>query len=162
MEATESRRILAECSGSLDLPQDLTQPIPALMVETYFGTPGPDRRTLIDWTTLLFWYLFIDIQGDPDLDKRALEMATQFRVWLDGLIRDRKAHSTSSDDVLNRALAMQRADLPGMDDLTILNNLLGFLMGAIPTLSRACLPNHQRSVRPSWGHSPGPRGGAVR
>jgi cytochrome P450 len=41
--------------------------------------------------------------------------------------------------VLGRCLVLQKANLPGMDDLGIRNNLIGLVIGAIPTISKACV-----------------------
>jgi cytochrome P450 len=113
--------------------------VPTQLLDVYFGTPGPSEREMIAWTTDMFWYLFIDLSADPTLDKRALQSAAQCRTYLDGVVRDRKARPSSADDVLNRCLTMQAAGLPGMDDLGIRNNLIGLVIGAVPTTSKAAV-----------------------
>jgi cytochrome P450 len=125
--------------GRIDVPQDLTLRIPAEMLAGYFGIPGPSEHELIDWTTVMFWYLFIDLRAEADLDVRALDAAAKCRAYLDGLLQARKTQPTSTDDVLNRCLAMQKAGLPGMDDLGIRNNLIGLIIGAVPTISKAAV-----------------------
>ena len=50
----------------------------------------------------------------------------------------RKANPNPKDDVLGRYLALQAAGMPGTDDLSIRNNLLGLIVGAIPTTSKCC------------------------
>ncbi len=135
--SAQAEAIVAGSGGTLDLPRSLTLPVPARMVGHYFGTPGPDERTMIDWTTVMFWYLFIDLQADPEVGRKALGAAAGCRDYLDQAIARRKAEPTDTDDVLNRCLALQAAGVPGMDDLGIRNNLIGLIIGAIPTLSRA-------------------------
>ena len=66
-------------------------------------------------------------------------LAAEFRAYLVEAVRARTARSTTADDVLNRCLAMQTAGLPGMDDLGIRNNLIGLIIGAIPTTSKAAV-----------------------
>ncbi|NSX54608.1 cytochrome P450 [Parasulfitobacter algicola] len=126
-----------ESNGKIDLPPDLTLQIPWDMTDSYFGTGGPDAATMQDWTTILFWYLFEDLGADPDFDIKAMKYASQMRDYLDQTISDRKANPTDTPDILNRCLALQQADTPGMDDLGIRNNILGLLIGAIPTISKA-------------------------
>jgi cytochrome P450 len=109
----------------------------AHLVASYFGTPGPTQRDLAEATTLMFWWLFADLGADPAVTRRALAAASATRTWLDAAIADRKASPTETDDVLNRCLALQRAGTPGMDDLGIRNNLIGLLIGLVPTLSKA-------------------------
>ena len=135
--AGEAAAVVAQAGGSLDVPQQLTLPVPARLVGHYFGTPGPSEQSLIDWTTIMFWYLFIDLNNDPEVVAGAERAARECRDYLDQAIAARKREPTAADDVLNRCLAMQAAGLPGMDDLDIRNNLIGLIIGAIPTLSRA-------------------------
>jgi cytochrome P450 len=125
--------------GRIDVPQDLSLRVPARLVEQYFGTPGPSEKQLIEWTTILFWYLFLDLKAEPAFDVRALETMRIYRAQLDDVVAQRKAHPTTNDDILNRCLAMQQAGLPGMDDLGIRNNLIGLAIGAIPTTSKAAV-----------------------
>lgn len=137
--AEQAAAVIDGALGELDVPQQLTLPIPARLVGHYFGTPGPSEQTLIDWTTIMFWYLFIDLKDDPEVVAGAERAAHECRDYLDQAIAARKRAPTPTDDVLNRCLAMQAAGLPGMDDLDIRNNLIGLIIGAIPTLSRAAV-----------------------
>lgn len=128
---------VAAAAGAIDVPQALSLPVTAMLLDEYFGTPGPSRDDMIDWTTTLFWYLFIDLKADPALDAKASATAIVFREWLDGHIAARKASGEQRDDVLGRCLAMQAAGLPGMDDRAIRDNLIGLLIGELPTTSAA-------------------------
>jgi len=123
--------------GRIDVPQQLTQPAAARLLADYFGTPGPSEPLIAEWTTTLFWYLFIDLKADPTLDARAVADAAAFRAWMDGHIAARKASGVAKDDVLGRCLAMQAGGMPGMSDVDIRNNLIGLLIGELPTLSAA-------------------------
>jgi cytochrome P450 len=135
--------IVRDGHGQIDLPRQLGAQIPARMVQEYFGLRGPRREDLIEWTTLLFWYLFVDLAASPELRPKALAAAVQLQEALDREIRERKisclAHGglKPADDVLHRCLEMQAIGTPGMDDLGIRNYLIGFVIGAIPTLSAA-------------------------
>ncbi len=131
--------LVAATKGRIDVPQDLTLRVQAQLLATYFGIPGPSEAELIAWTTIMFWYLFIDLNADPSLDAHALDAAAKCRAYLDGLIAARKSDPTGTDDVLERCLVMQKAGLPGMDDLGIRDNLIGLIIGAVPTISKACV-----------------------
>jgi len=142
--AEHAAAVLADSDAQLDVPAELTLPVVADMVARYFGTPvggagQPSRDDLIAWTSVMFWYLFIDLGADPDVDRRAMDAAAAARSWLDGCIAERKAAPTDTDDVLNRCLDLQRAGTLGFDDLAIRNNLIGLIIGAVPTLSRAAV-----------------------
>lgn len=136
--ATERAGDIVKASGGkIDIVPALTLEVPWDMTATYFGAGG-EREAMQDWTTDLFWYLFEDLPADPELDSKAMKYAGELRDYLDGLIQTRKANPTGAEDILNRCLALQGADTPGMSDLGIRNNMLGILIGAIPTISKAC------------------------
>jgi cytochrome P450 len=137
--AQEAASLVAAAPGRIDVPQDLTLTVPARLVGRYFGLPGPSEREMIDWTTLMFWYLFIDLNADARLDTKVETAASACRAYLDQAIQARKAAASGPDDVLQRCLAMQAAGLPGMDDLGIRNYLIGLLIGAVPTISKAAI-----------------------
>ncbi|MEP3944325.1 cytochrome P450 [Ascidiaceihabitans sp.] len=136
--ATERADDIVKASGGkIDIVPALTLEVPWDMTATYFGAGG-EREAMQAWTTDLFWYLFEDLPADPKLDAKAMKFAGALRSYLDTLIQDRKANPTDAEDILNRCLALQSADTPGMSDLGIRNNMLGILIGAIPTISKAC------------------------
>jgi cytochrome P450 len=137
--ARKAKELVAAASGRIDVPQDLTLRVPSMLIGEYFGTPGPSEQKLIEWTTIMFWYLFIDLNSDASVDAKAKAAAQECRDYLDGAIRDRKQNPSSHDDILNRCLTMQGAKLPGMDDLGIRNNLIGLIIGAVPTTSKAAI-----------------------
>ncbi|MEM6905505.1 MAG: cytochrome P450 [Pseudomonadota bacterium] len=140
---------VAAAPGLIDLPQDVGLKVSSDMVGTYFGTPGPDAQTMIDWTTTMFWYLFADLGASPELKAKVTPMMADMRAYLDKTIAARKANPTDAEDVLNRCLALQASGTPGMDDLGIRNNLVGLLIGAVPTLSKAsCLALDELLRRP--------------
>lgn len=137
--AARASGLVAAADGRIDLPQDLTLRVPAAVAADYFGTPGPSERDMIAWTTAMFRYLFIDLKGDGKVTAAALDAAAKCRDYLDAAIRERKRRPDRPDDILSRCIDMQAAGLPGMDDLGIRNNLIGLLIGLIPTQSKAAV-----------------------
>jgi cytochrome P450 len=137
--ARKAAEFVDTCSGRIDVPRDLTLRVPALLIGEYFGTPGPSEQRVIEWTSIMFWYLFIDLASDDGVAAKARQAARECRDYLDSAIQERKQAPTARDDVLNRCLAMQKAGLPGMDDLGIRNNLIGLIIGAVPTTSKAAI-----------------------
>ncbi|WP_422375468.1 cytochrome P450 [Roseibium sp.] len=143
-----AQTIVENSGGKIDIVPTLTLEVPWDMTATYFGVGG-ERKQMQEWTTNLFWYLFQDLGADPQLDAIAMGQASQLRDYLDGAIAERKANPTTTPDILNRCLELQSADTPGMSDLGIRNNLLGLLIGAIPTISKAsCLALDELLNRP--------------
>jgi cytochrome P450 len=137
--AATAEALVAAAPGAIDVPQQLTLPTAARLLDRYFGTPGPSEAEIGDWTTTLFWYLFLDLKADPAFDAKAEAAAAAFRAWMDGHIAARKADRGARDDVLGRCLAMQAGGLPGMSDKDIRNNLIGLLIGELPTTSAASI-----------------------
>ncbi|MEL7259929.1 MAG: cytochrome P450 [Pseudomonadota bacterium] len=145
---TRANRIVADSTGQIDIVPALTLDVPWDMTATYFGC-GATRDEMQQWTSSLFWYLFQDLGADTEKGAIALGHAAQLRDYLDDHIAARKANPTDAPDILNRCLALQSSGTPGMDDLGIRNNLLGLLIGAIPTISKAtCLALDELLNRP--------------
>ncbi len=134
-----AEKLVAAKAGRIDVPPELSLPVPTAIVTDYFGVTGARDSDLMDWATLMFRYLFTDLKGDPALGREALAAAAACRSVIDAAIAKRKASGETKDDVLGRCLVMQAAGLPGMDDLGIRNNLIGLVIGAIPTLSKAAV-----------------------
>ncbi|HUD87549.1 MAG TPA: cytochrome P450 [Xanthobacteraceae bacterium] len=139
MASSLAAQLVAKKSNAIDVPNDLSLPVPTAIVTDYFGIDGAQNSDLVAWATLMFWYLFIDLAGDKAVESRALAAAAASRSVIDAAIASRKASHETKDDVLGRCLVLQQAGLPGMDDLGIRNNLIGLFIGAIPTISKACV-----------------------
>jgi cytochrome P450 len=137
-----ARRKAEEFAGAhpkrIDLPQDLTLRVPAAIVSDYFGTPGATEQGVISWATLLFWYLFVDLAGTAAVETKALAAAKSLRECIDATIKARKASGLKKDDVLGRALTLQSSS-PEFTDVAIRNNMVGLVIGAIPTISKAAV-----------------------
>jgi cytochrome P450 len=134
-----AEQIVAGRSNRIDVPKELSLPVPTAIVTDYFGIAGAQASDLVAWATMMFWYLFIDLAADPALDGKVRDAAPACRSAIDAAIAARKATGEAKDDVLGRCLVLQKAAQPGMDDLGIRNNLIGLLIGAIPTISKACV-----------------------
>jgi cytochrome P450 len=134
-----AEQLVAKQANRIDVPKDLSLLVPTAIVTDYFGIANAANNDLIAWATVMFWYLFIDLAGDPALETRVLAAAAACRAAIDAAIANRKASGETKEDVLGRCLVLQKAGLPGMDDLGIRNNLIGLVIGAIPTISKACV-----------------------
>lgn len=121
--------------GKLDVVKDLSEKVPSHFCAEYFGIPGPDVATFVDWTTYMFQYLFFP-GNSKEVDEKALAYAAELRSHIDKLIENRKTSGEKKDDVLGRCLALQTSGTDGMTDIDIRNNILGNLIGAVPTTSK--------------------------
>jgi cytochrome P450 len=130
--------LVAAAGSQLDVVKQLSKAVPARWIADYFGCPPPSEQQLEAWGSVIFQYLFTDLNNDPQVAAAATKAAGEVRNWLDATIAARKASGALKDDVLGRCLLLQQAGLPAMDDVSIRNNLLGLLVGAIPTTSKCC------------------------
>jgi cytochrome P450 len=136
--AKTAETLVAASGGHIDVVSQLAKVVPTRLIGSYFGLPPTSDAELAEWASTVFQYLFADLNNDRKLDATAREVAKKIHTWLDGIIAKRKAQPTQTDDVLGRCLALQAAGLPAMDDVSIRNNLIGLLVGAIPTTSKCC------------------------
>ena len=126
--------ILSTIKGECDVIKSLTRVVPTRFIGDYFGTPGWNEEEFTNAASLMFAYLFYP--SDQASEAKALDAARTTCDYLDEVIQERKQHRGSHDDVLERCLVLQDSNLPGMSDIDIRNNLIGLLIGAIPTTSK--------------------------
>jgi cytochrome P450 len=137
--ATTAHEIVEQAKGRLELVSQLTLPVPVRLLGNYFGCPIDSEPELAAWASTIFQYLFLDFDNDPAIEAAAKAASAGVRVWLDRSIALEKVTPTQQDTVIRRCLALQQmAGVPGMDDRSIRDNLLGIFVGAIPTTSKCC------------------------
>ena len=128
-------------NGEIDVVADLTDRVPARIVEHFLGAPGPDEQTLISWSRSLFTHIFVDLEHDRILTEQSEKAAAMIRPHLDVLVAARKkalnAGDPVPDDVMTRLLKQQVLGEQAFSDLEIRSNLIGMLVGMIPTVSKA-------------------------
>lgn len=127
--------LVENLGDTFDFIADLSTRVPVHFCSEYLGVPGPGEKEMVAWNSFLFGYLFFP-DNPAEFDDKAIAFAAEARTYLDQLIASRKQQA-AKDDVLGRALNLQNANVPGMSDLDIRNNLIGMTIGAIPTTSMA-------------------------
>ena len=138
----EAQKIIAASKGEIDVVKSLAYQVSANLMADYLGVSGADSAELIDWSSSLFEYLFFDILDNTTLnDKEFLTKSKLFREYLDNLIKKRKKAKFKSDfnqnNILDRCLILQKNAVNRMNDIYIRNNMLGIIIGAIPTTARS-------------------------
>ena len=121
--------------GRLDVVQ-FAERVPARLIGRWFGTPGPDEDSMIAWTKAMFEDIFVNLKDDPAIHAAAMDASVKLRAYLAGLIASRKG-GAAGDDVLGRLIAMQSTPGTALSDEEIATNLIGLLVGFIPTVSTA-------------------------
>jgi cytochrome P450 len=132
-------------AGTLaDLPPMLSARIPALMVQQYFGVQMETDQLIAD-ATAMFHFLFSDLQADPKVTAAA--MAAKDRV---NAAIDASKAGAGPETLLGRAVRAGAAGNSAFDADGIRANIIGIVIGAIPTLSKAgCLAVEELLRRPA-------------
>jgi cytochrome P450 len=144
MVRAEAMAAIADGSGRLDLPPRLTASIPALMVQRYFGLHTASVADLIPSATAMFHYLFSDLTADAAAQTEAMRAAAGTRAALDAAVRTPVAGT-----LIARAVLARDAGAAAFEGNGIRNNMIGIVIGAIPTLSKAaCLALDELFRRP--------------
>ena len=128
----EANRIVDAAPGRLDVVQQLGNVVPTEFVRSYIVPLTGEDATLASQTAAISAYLFLPV---GDFRDAALGGAESLRAAMSVEIATRKANRGVVDDVLERCLVLQDAGVAGMTDASILNNLFGLVVGAIPTTS---------------------------
>jgi cytochrome P450 len=131
--AAEAEALVAAGAGRINVV-DLTSRFAARLSTRWFGTPGPDEDTQIAWALAFFADIFLNLQNDPGLHAAAEDAAARMRAHLNEVIAGRKAAGAAGDDVLGRLLAMQADPDTAFTDAEIRGNLIGLIVGFIPTV----------------------------
>ncbi len=127
--------------GRIDAVQELSLVVPTRLLETYFGTPGPDERVIMHWMRSIFREIFLNLANDPNMAQEAASSSVALNSWLDGLIITRKtkilAGDVTPDDFLDRLIKIQQSDPTPFDDSVIRRILGGTIVGTVDTNSKA-------------------------
>jgi len=71
--------LVAAAGGRIDVVKQLSKTVPARWIADYFGCPPPSEQKLEDWGSVIFQYLFTDINNDPNVAKAASQAAAEVR-----------------------------------------------------------------------------------
>lgn len=133
---------LENVSNEFDLVNDYLINIPAKFAIQYFGLQQTKPEWLLKITQTLFEYLFIDVINDPELAKKAANAAAELREQLDEVIAfsiaNIEQHSlVHTDTVIARGIKLHNAGVSGFDPINLRNNILGLLIGLVPTTAKS-------------------------
>ena len=131
----EADAIVADSGGRLNVA-DLCKRVPARLAGRWLGTPGPDEDTLIAWTLAMFEDIFVNVRHDAAISAAADQAAAGLRPYLDGVVRERQTNG-NAPDVAARLVAMQATPATAFTDEEIRTNLIGVVVGFIPTIATA-------------------------
>ncbi|MBC3831432.1 cytochrome P450 [Undibacterium amnicola] len=136
-----AQQLVNRATGKIEMVSQLSSIVPCQFSAAYLGIAGPSQKELFDWTSSMFAYLFYP-NNPPEVDQAALANSVKTCAYLDQLIAQRKQAAesgTNIDDIIGRCLQLQASGTPGMSDLEIRNNLIGIIIGLMPTTSKCAV-----------------------
>jgi len=132
--------VATACSaGELDVVADVCDRVPVRLSAKYFGVPGPDETTLLEWSRALFRELFYDVRNDPGIARPAARASVEMKQYVNQLLATRRKEfgKTKRDDVLERLLHLQADGCIAITDEWICTYLMGLIVGMVPLTSKA-------------------------
>lgn len=133
---------LENIPDQFDLVDDYLKNIPSKFAIQYFGLQQTKPEWLLKTTQTLFEYLFIDVVNDPVLAKKAANAAAELRQQLDEVIafsieNIEQSSLVHSETVIARGITLNNAGVNGFDPINLRNNILGLLIGLVPTTAKS-------------------------
>ena len=126
----------AQTDGTVNVA-DVAKRVPARLIGRWFGTPGPDEDSMIAWTMAMFEDIFINIKNDPQIHDAAAQASSKLRSYLTETIAERKRAGAGSETMLDRLIAMQGTPATAFSDADIACNIIGLVVGFVPTIATA-------------------------
>ncbi|MBC3806517.1 cytochrome P450 [Undibacterium seohonense] len=136
-----AQQLVAKADGKIEMVSQLSSIVPCQFSAEYLGVAGPSQQELFDSTSSMFAYLFYPDNPD-EVDQAALANSVKTCAYLDQLIAQRKQEAADGqvkDDIIGRCLKLQASGTPGMSDLEIRNNIIGIIIGLMPTTSKCAV-----------------------
>jgi cytochrome P450 len=123
-------------TGRIDVAE-ISKRLPARLMGRWFGTPGPSEDAMIAWAMAMFEDIFVNLKNDPTIHTTAKGAAEELLSYVGGLVAEGKGASAQGNggDVLRRLIAMQSAGETAFADEEIVTNLIGLIVGFIPTVA---------------------------
>ena len=123
--------------GLLDVVELAKQASARLFVR-WFGTPGADIQALIAWTMPMFDDIFFNVTDDPQIHGRpSARRGSCGPIWKARSPSASAAVAAGRRHVIGRLLAMQADPATALSDAQIATNLIGMVVGFIPTVATA-------------------------
>ncbi len=130
----------ASAAGRLDLADGFSRLVAARLVGEYFGVPGPDPATLMEWARAIFLDAFANVLGLPLLSRRAMRASAEFHAYLGTLLAERTAAGAggaAGTDVVGRLVALHRSGETGPSVVQMRDLLLWTIAGTIDNVNTA-------------------------
>ncbi len=123
-------------TGRIDVVE-ISKRLPARLMGRWFGTPGPSEDTMIASAMAMFEDIFVNLKNDPAIHAAAQRAAEELLSYMRQQVSERKAASAPGEgtDVLGRLIAMQSVEETAFTDEEIVTNLIGLIVGFIPTVA---------------------------
>lgn len=123
--------IVDSAGGTLEVVDTLFRTVTFDVLENYFGVTQPEIGDMRIWSTRMFEYQFLG--SDESLVEEIEWMAPAMLRHIEDILEERRSSEDDSEnDYLGRALAKQRQQEAGWDDLFIRTMLSALMIGGPP------------------------------
>ena len=112
----------------IDVVDGYARRIAAHTARSLYGIAGSDEQTFVDVSRAIFHHIFLNLNGDKEVEARALRAAPLMRKWFIDEIRRRRISEDFGADMMG-ALLRDGA----LDDDGVRRTLGGMLVGSIDT-----------------------------
>jgi cytochrome P450 len=125
-------------AADFDAIADLVIRVPTRLCRDYYGLPikADEEDLFAEWALGMSAYLFADPSGDEKFAEVGLAAGSAMRPFIDNAIELARSGKIRGDTILNRLVALQKAD-PTIKDEMIRANMLGMVTGFVPTNTQA-------------------------
>lgn len=135
------RDLTSQFNGEFNLVWEYTRKVPLLLCGNYFGVEGPNPKDMLRWNRSIFWDIFLDMKGKPEVREAATRSSKEMGIYLRELLANNRKIMNSGgrlpDNLFNRLMALQGTDQPHFDDDALCGNIAGVYMGAIEPISKS-------------------------
>lgn len=126
--------------GRLELVSQVTRRVPVELTGAYFGFPGPDPATMMDWSRATQHDMFHNAQNDEAVHQTNVRAGAEMKEYLEAFLPEQKRRAETDpalDDVVSRLLRLSLPESIGFDFERVMTNTMGLLVGGVETTSAA-------------------------
>lgn len=121
----------------IDLIKDISRKVPVMLMDRYFGFPGPDLKTMYRWSETSQENFFHNVLNLPKIKKASKKSAKEIKVYAKNLIKKIKRDNRNPNTVLAKMIQYSKRAKHDIKNERIIVNISAMLMAAIETTSAA-------------------------
>jgi cytochrome P450 len=124
---------IAAAGDQIDAVDDYARPIAGTTAQTLFGIKASDETTFLDVARAIFGHVFLNLDGEKDVEARAMRAAPLLGGWLLNEIEARRGSGQYGSDLMGALLSEPTITSDDTGNDLIRRTLGGMLVGSIDT-----------------------------